>query len=113
MWMPGNIHRGPNKRLTPKDKGAFDKDLDDGGDEFEEGAKNVIGADQFQTLSALNAAIDTYLKMPDETDILATIASLLDKMKSYSVKDFDEAEWEEVTAGPPKARKTAWRLKKK
>lgn len=116
MWMPGNIHRGPSKRFTPKDKGMWNKGLDDGGEEFEEAAKLIIPGGQFETVSKLNAAIDTYIKAPDKTEILATIAALLDDMKSYSVKDYDASEWEEVTRpGPTKKSppKTAYTFKAK
>jgi hypothetical protein len=113
MWMPGNIHRGPSTRFTPKDKAHFNKELDDGGDEFEEAAKLIISDEQFQTVSALNDAIDTYLKTPTQTEVLATVSSLLDKMKGYSVKDYDESQWEKVTLGSKKNQKTAWRFKKK
>jgi hypothetical protein len=112
MWMPGNIHRGPSKRFTPEDEG-FDKTLDDGGDTFEEAAKMIITAKQYETVSSLNTAMDTYIKAPDKTDILATVATLLDDMKAYQVKDYDAAEWEEVTLGPKKKQKKAWRFKKK
>jgi hypothetical protein len=112
MWMPGNIHRGPSKRFVPGDEG-FDKTLDDGGDTFEEAAKLIISAKQYETVSSLNTAIDTYIGDPDKTDILGTVATLLDDMKAYSVKDYDPSEWEEVTLGPKKKQKKAWRFKKK
>lgn len=111
MWMPGNIHRGPSTRFTPKDKGLWDKELDDGGDEFEEAAKLIISPTQFQTLTKLNTAIDTYLKTPS-TEVLATVASLLDEMKSYSVKDYDASQWVEVTRTVKKTKKTAYTFKK-
>lgn len=114
MWMPGNIHRGPSRRFTPKDKGMWNKDLDDGGEKFEEAAKLIIPAVQFETVSKLNAAIDTYIKAPDSTEILSTTAALLDDMKSYSVKDYDASQWEEVTRpGPTKKSppKTAYTFK--
>jgi Domain of unknown function (DUF4157) len=112
MWMPGNIHRGPSKRFTPKDKG-FDKDLDDGGDSFEEAAKQIISSTQFETVQSLNTNIDKYVANPSDTSVLATIGNLLDQMKSFSVTDYDASQWEEVTIGPKKSAKTAWRFKKK
>jgi hypothetical protein len=112
MWMPGNIHRGPSKRFTPKDKG-FDKDLDDGGDSFEEAAKQIISSTQFETVQSLNTNIDKYVVNPSDTSVLATIGNLLDQMKSFSVTDYDASQWEEVTIGPKKSAKTAWRFKKK
>ncbi len=122
MWMPGNIHRGPSKRFVPGDTG-FDKDLDDGGDAFEEAAKQVIPPKQFETVKELDEKIDVYLGNPSGTAALPRIGELLEAMKAYSVTDYDLANWEEVTLGGTNAEtkgkkkqetgKKAWRLKKK
>lgn len=108
MWMPGNIHRGPSSRFTPKDNG-FDKDLDDGGSTFEEAAKQVISSDQYKTISDLNAKIDIYNGDTTNTDVLAEIGVLLNTMKNYSMTDYNADNWEQKKVG----KKTAWRLKKK
>lgn len=112
MWMPGNIHRGPSKRFVPGDAG-FDKDVDDGGDAFEEAAKQVIPAKQFETVKALDAKIDAYLGNPGDTSVLPAIGVLLEEMKAYSVTDYVPDNWVEATVGAKKSQKKAWRLKKK
>ncbi len=112
MWMPGNIHRGPSKRFIPGDTG-FDKDVDDGGDSFEEAAKQVISAKQFETVSELDKKIDVYLGNPSDTAVLPRIGELLEEMKAYSVTDYVPDNWVEATVGAKKNQKKAWRLKKK
>lgn len=108
MWMPGNIHRGPSSRFTPKDKG-FDKDIDDGGSAFEEAAKQVISSAQYKTVSDLNAKIDQYNGDTSDTAVLAEIGTLLGTMQNYAVTDYDVANWVQRKEG----KKTAWGLKKK
>ncbi len=112
MWMPGNIHRGPSKRVTPGDA-AFDKDLDDGGDSFEEAAKQVISPEHFATIKSLDQKIDAYLGNPSDTSVLPDLGKLLEKMKAFSVTDYKPENWEEVNVGTKKKPKTASRLRKK
>lgn len=110
--MPGNIHRGPSKRLTPGDA-AFDKDLDDGGDSFEEAAKQVISPEHFATIKSLDQKIDAYLGNPSDTSVLPDPGKLLEKMKAFSVTDYKPENWEEMNVGTKREPKTASRLKKK
>jgi hypothetical protein len=110
MWMPGNIHRGPSKRFTPKDSG-WKKALDDGGDGFEDAAAKIISGGQFATLKSLNEKIDAYLGDPTSTAPLTDIGTLLDAMKSYSVTEYNPDQWVEATEGAKKSAKKAWRFK--
>lgn len=112
MWMPGNIHRGPTTRFTPKDGANWKEDLDDGGDKFESAAKKVVSPTQFTTVDSLNKAIDKYLATPDDTGLLADVSKYLDEMKAYSMTEYNPDQWEEVERGTSKKNtKKAWTFK--
>lgn len=109
QWNPGNIHRGPSssKRLDP-DKDGFEQYLDDGGDEFEKAAVQILTTNHYRQLYNLNNDIDAFLA---NTNIDAEklrqakhIATEMRGLQNNGLTQFDPNQWESIQNKPSKMR---------
>jgi len=105
QWNPGNIHRGPasSKRLNPDAGEEFDALVDDGGDNFEKAAANLVERKHYEVLEELNEQIDGFLKVPirngvpDDNKIAAAV-EIVRRMRAlmeFGLTKFDEHQWEQ------------------
>lgn len=103
-WNPGNIHRGPKSslRLSPSAKGDFDRLLDDGGDEFEVAAVNIVSTGHYQSLEALSADIETLDKLDvtqpsgEAIELASQIVHKMVALQQFGVTQFHAGNWEEL-----------------
>lgn len=105
QWNPGNLHRGPgsSKRLNPA-SGGFQALLDDGGNDFEKAAANLIDTGHYQELEALNAEIDRFLALGKtkatspanqaKIDAARTLVDHMRALQNRGLKAFNPNEWE-------------------
>lgn len=105
QWNPGNVHRGPasDKRIS-KGKAGFKELFDDGGDDFEKAAVNLIHINHYTRLVTLNTDIDAFLALPKTTDKarpnqakVNAATALIQQMRAiqaYGLTQFKNANWE-------------------
>lgn len=103
QWNPGNIHRGPSssKRLNPESTREFDELVDDGGDNFEKAAANLVTTEHYRTLKALNTKIDRFLAGSiedalddDSIEAAIEIVAQMHDLMTFGLTRFDERQWE-------------------
>ena len=102
-WNPGNIHRGPKSDLRPNPKTpGFDELLDDGGEEFEKAAQNLVTKEHYQTLEKLNTNIDNFLGNYNNNNLqmkiqaATTIVEQMLDIQQQGLTKFNQEQWEEV-----------------
>ena len=111
QWWPGNIHRGPTLRLAPTAPG-WEADVDDGGDQFEQAAKQVVPLATFTALETACTAIRAYIQEQDPTRQKPLLSKATGQLMAVvTQKDFcpyNKLKWYMVSSGPNLGR---WRLK--
>jgi hypothetical protein len=104
QWNPGNVHRGPesSKRLGPAAGAGFNELVDDGGDDFEKAAANLVSKGHYEALVALNAQIDTFTGIPivggvpndDKVDAAVALVGKMHAVMKMPTTGFREDQWE-------------------
>jgi hypothetical protein len=109
QWNPGNIHRGPSSKLRDSGGSDLEKLVNDGGNDFEIAAANVVSKEHFQALTVCKATMDSFLDTyggmaPEDEGYDAKIAAakgLVDAMvtvQGFGLTGFREDQWEQKGA---------------
>lgn len=110
-WNPGNIHRGPSKRVVEGDRN-YNELLDDGGEKFEKSAANLVSPAHYAELVNLNSDIESLMALAVGTEgevaLAQRIVQRMIALQRIGLTQYDKDKW--VPVDPNDARNQKRRI---